>query len=235
MPLIKSSSKAAFSQNVSEMMHAGHPQNQALAAAYRIKRRGKQTGGVAEPDPEAQRILDQARMRNLVTHYTGKRQPRADGGRVHVGSIMSAVPGRTDLHPMNVKAGSYVFPADHVSHLGQNNSIAGLDKLNKMFKMGPYGAPAMPLKHGRAHLPRPPHLMKTSTGGAAGDGVGESTEINAAGGEFVVPPEKIMQWMSENGFKPDIDAGHKELDKWVVDTRKDHHKTLSKLPGPAKS
>lgn len=37
MPLIKSNSKPAFKQNVSEMIKAGHPQNQALAAAYNIK------------------------------------------------------------------------------------------------------------------------------------------------------------------------------------------------------
>lgn len=38
MPLKKSATREAFSYNVSEMMHAGHPQKQALAAAYRIKR-----------------------------------------------------------------------------------------------------------------------------------------------------------------------------------------------------
>jgi hypothetical protein len=193
MPLIKSSSKEAFSKNVSEMMHTGHPQDQALAAAYRIKRQG-----------------------------------RADGGRVHTGSILSGVPGRTDLHPMHVKSGSYVLPADHVSSLGQGNTIAGLSRLNKMFNMGPYGA-AMP-KGKRAHLPKFGHAK----GGGVEDH-GEPTPINAAGGEFVIPPEKILEWMESNGFHPDLDAGHKELDRWVVENRKKHAQTLSKLPGPARS
>lgn len=39
MPLIKSASKKAFSENVSEMMHSGHPQKQALAVAYSTMRK----------------------------------------------------------------------------------------------------------------------------------------------------------------------------------------------------
>lgn len=38
MPLESGTSSAVFSRNVSEMMHAGHPQKQALAAAYAKKR-----------------------------------------------------------------------------------------------------------------------------------------------------------------------------------------------------
>lgn len=38
MPLIHSKSKAAFSQNVSELMHSGRDQKQALAIAYDVKR-----------------------------------------------------------------------------------------------------------------------------------------------------------------------------------------------------
>ena len=41
MPLDKSGSKQAFSRNVSEMMKAGHPQKQALAAAYNIQAKAR--------------------------------------------------------------------------------------------------------------------------------------------------------------------------------------------------
>lgn len=41
MPLIHSDSKEAFSKNVAEMMHSGHPQKQALAAAYSVQRHVK--------------------------------------------------------------------------------------------------------------------------------------------------------------------------------------------------
>lgn len=36
MPLKKGSSKKVISANISEMMHAGHPQKQAIAAAMRM-------------------------------------------------------------------------------------------------------------------------------------------------------------------------------------------------------
>ena len=38
MPLIKSKSKKAFKENVSEMVKSGHPVKQAVAAAYSEKR-----------------------------------------------------------------------------------------------------------------------------------------------------------------------------------------------------
>lgn len=41
MPLIKSTSKAAFSQNVSREMKAGKPQKQAVAIAYSTQRAAK--------------------------------------------------------------------------------------------------------------------------------------------------------------------------------------------------
>jgi hypothetical protein len=41
MPLRKGRSKATFKFNVREMVKAGHPVKQALAAAYRQKRQGR--------------------------------------------------------------------------------------------------------------------------------------------------------------------------------------------------
>ena len=38
MPLKKGKSRKTFEENVSEMVRAGHPQKQALAAAYRQQR-----------------------------------------------------------------------------------------------------------------------------------------------------------------------------------------------------
>jgi len=39
MPLKKGKSKKVFSKNVEEMMESGHPQKQALAAAYSEQRK----------------------------------------------------------------------------------------------------------------------------------------------------------------------------------------------------
>jgi hypothetical protein len=41
MPLNRSKSKKAFSENVEAEMHAGKPQAQAVAIAYSVKRKGK--------------------------------------------------------------------------------------------------------------------------------------------------------------------------------------------------
>ena len=208
MPLIKSGSRAAISENISEMVHAGHPRNQAIAAALSNARRyGRASGGVSPP------FAERMAARQMF----------------HQGFLHSVVPGRTDKLPISVKGGAYVLPADHVAALGQGNSLAGANIVNKMFKMGPYGTTAIPtraLKSQGAHLnltPKPPKLS------ASGGSHGQPTPIIAAGGEIVIPPEKIMERFG------DLDKGHKVLDKWVVDTRKRHIKQLRGLKPPKKN
>jgi hypothetical protein len=51
MPLAHGSSQATVSRNISEMVHAGHPQNQAVAAALRAARKGRAYGG-GDPIPD---------------------------------------------------------------------------------------------------------------------------------------------------------------------------------------
>lgn len=184
MPLIKSGNRAAISTNIREMVRAGHPQKQAVAAAMRTADKYASGGG--------------------VTH----------------GFLNSPVPGRTDQLPITVGGGAYVLPADHVAALGQGNSLAGADIVNKMFKMGPYG---MTLANSKARGQK----MKKKF--AAGGVIGKPTPIVAAGGEIVIPPEKIM-----DRFGGDIDKGHKALDSWVVSTRQQHIKTLGNLKPPKK-
>ena len=41
MPLVKSTSKKAMSENIRREMHAGKPQKQAVAIAYSVKRAAK--------------------------------------------------------------------------------------------------------------------------------------------------------------------------------------------------
>jgi hypothetical protein len=209
MPLIKSSSEPAFKSNLKTELAAGKPRDQALAIAYRVKRAGRAMGG---PPPASWQVRKEA------------------SGMTHSGPIMSAVAGRTDHHPMNVASGSYVLPADHVSSLGQGNTQSGMAVLGHMFgPSGPLGiGKTMPIKHG-AGAPRPPRAAKLAKGGAP-DSDGEPVPINAAGGEFVIPPEVV----AEIGGG-DIKRGHAILDNWVVANRKKHIKTLKKLPGPAKS
>lgn len=48
MPLIRSSSPKAFKKNAGEMVKSGHPQRQALAAAYQMQR---SAAGKAKHEP----------------------------------------------------------------------------------------------------------------------------------------------------------------------------------------
>lgn len=166
MPLAKGKSQETISENISEMIRAGHPRKQAVAAALDTARKSRATGGEVK--------------------------------KIHVGPIHSPVAGRTDHLPINVPSGSYVIPADIISAMGEGNTMAGFRVGNKIFGMQELG-----------------------------DEPG--VEIVAAGGEYVISPANVARIGGG-----DIDAGHKELDKFVVDYRDRTVKTLKALPGPKK-
>lgn len=194
-----------------------------------------------------QMILQPA-MAGLSANGTLQRQGFAFGGTptppwfvrneqrqmMHTGPILSAVPGRTDRHNMSVPSNSYVFPADFVSHMGENNSLAGMKVLNRMgFNSGPYGTPLPHVGHGMG-LPRPPKPMGVSdAGGARGKDkiIGQPTDVVTAGGEYVASPDSIMRVLGTNN----IGHAHSVLDKWVMHVRKQHIKKLKGLPPPIKS
>lgn len=141
------------------------------------------------------------------------------------GSILSAVPGRTDAHATHVPSGSYVIPADIVSGRGQGNTLAGSQALEKLFKMGPYGTKGGTLRSGKGAPGRP---GKRAAGGEVG-GEEVPVRVNLAGGEIVVPPENLL-----GAVHPDLKTAHAIMDRWVLNERKNLRKTLAKLPGPAK-
>jgi hypothetical protein len=213
MPLDHSRSPGAFKTNVRTLMHdigkSPHVKSreQALAIAYSTARRAgaKMASGGFTP-PMGERFAARQAF--------------------HEGFLHSSVPGRTDKLPISVSGGAYVLPADHVAALGQGNSLAGANIVNKMFKMGPYGSSPTAL-HGtsapKAHLNLTPKPAKFAHGGH-----GKPTDIIAAGGEIVIPPHKIV------GRFGNLDKGHKALDRWVVRTRKKHVKTLRGLKPPRK-
>jgi hypothetical protein len=122
------------------------------------------------------------------------------------GLIKSVVPGRTDKHPMRVASGSYIIPADVVSHLGQNNTLAGAKFLKRKFGGG--------------------GVLQFADGGE----VPMPVPIIAAGGEYVLSPEQVA-----SVGKGDMKAGHDKLDRMVLDTRKHHIKTLRNLAPPKRS
>lgn len=193
MPLKKGSSQETISGNIREMMHAGHPQKQAIAAALNTARQSRAKGGHA------------------------KRPGGVTMEKVHVGPIHSNVAGRTDHLPMHVKSGSYVIPADIISAMGEGNSMAGFKIAKDIFSQPFYGTPAagagMPYGIGTPHK--------------AEGGEVDTVPIVAAGGEYVIPPEDVV-----NIGDGDLDHGHKILDEFVKRYRAKTIKTLKALPGP---
>ena len=202
MPLIKSGSREAAGKNISEMVDAGYPQKQAVAAAMRNARQyGAHMASGGSPP--------------LGEHMAARQIFRE-------GFLHSSVPGRTDRLPISVAGGAYVLPADHVAALGQGNSLAGANSVNKMFKMGPYGMAPMALRGTGVRAPR----LNLRSGKFAQGGHGKPTDIIAAGGELVIPPHKIVERFGN------LEKGHRALDQWVIGTRKKGIKTLRGLKPP---
>ena len=212
MPLSSGKSQKTISHNISEMVAAGHPQNQAIAAALNTARQSRAGGG----QNITQTTGNMPYMGNM-----GNTQPVH---KIHEGPIHSPVAGRTDHLPMNVKSGSYVIPADIIGAMGEGNTMAGFKIAKRMFSSkpymqgsSPYGSGKMPYAGGST-----PYGAKLATGGSA-----PAVEIVAAGGEYVIDPEDVTR-LGEG----DIDHGHEILDHFVTGYRKKTIDTLKKLPGP---
>jgi hypothetical protein len=185
---------------------------------------------------------------------------RAGGGGIpdsptqpQTGPIMSPGAGRSDTVPMHVPSGSYVLPADVVSHMGEGNSMSGLKVAHMMFGPKPFGAdsgpwgvplgkgtqgkgpqaPAMPHANPRAPMAKATGMPTATPAGPAAHGGSvqgqtPATPIAASGGEYVIAPGEVKR---RGGG--DLTKGHKILDEFVLQQRAHHIKTLKGLPGPA--
>lgn len=170
-------------------------------------------------------------------HLTNSWESRAAARQMRMGPIISAVPGRTDLHSSKVPSGSYVLPSQTVAGLGQGNSIAGLKAAHSFFGPGgPYGTPAVKMSHGTG-APKPPKLATfknsggyLSEGGAKGSNDGyPAVPVNLAGGEYIIHPDQV-----KSIGKGSLENGHRILDSFVMQHRKQDLKTIKNLPPPAK-
>jgi hypothetical protein len=230
MPLQKGKSQETISGNISEMMHAGYPQKQAIAAALNTARKAKAFGG-SETETITSGGLYQPpkKMKPPPSPKFGGRM------KLHTGPIHSAVAGRTDHLPMHVPSGSYVIPADIVSAMGEGNTMAGFKNIKRVFggtpygvKGGLYGQGSMPYGQ-RSGLPynatSAPYGMDLP--GKAEGGETDSVPIVAAGGEYVLSPAEVRK--IGNG---DLETGHRVLDAFIKRYRKETIDTLKKLPGP---
>jgi hypothetical protein len=186
MPLKSGSSPDTVSQNISEFHHGDTYAH--TEAKFGKARADKQAVAVA---------LETARK---------SRRKRKRGGKVHVGRIIGPTGGRADKRPMEVPDGCYVLTADHVSGLGEGNTHAGMEKLDRMFP-----------KSAKAH--RETKVRERASGG--------KVPIYAADGEYVIHPEDIKDRYG------DLDHGHKILDAWQTHERQQLIHTLKNLEPPA--
>ena len=243
---------------------SGSPQEQVRQEMHKFKHGQLHSGSSKGPT-----VKDRKQAIAIALHVAGLSRPkRADGGStpwyvkneargmMHTGPIRSPVAGRTDHIPLIVPNHSYVLPAQHVSHIGQNNTEAGFARLSSMFSSGPFGTKLPSIHHGRGvpgapgaraisfPAPKQPKGTVYAAGGAAGGEDTGGVPIMGAGGEFVVEPQHVAiigkealeeQYGKGIDFTPKqmYSAGHDVLDHWVESTKSKHIKTLQKLPGPA--
>lgn len=191
MPLSHGHSKKTISHNIKEMVEAGHPQAQAIAAAFHQSRMHHEYGGKSTVDTSS----DISR------------------NKTHTGAIHSAVAGRTDHLNMTVPNESYVIPADIVSGIGEGNTMAGFEILNKIF-----------------HLDMSPNKKGNKESGEDhGEAQPHHVGIVAAGGEYVIPPDQVAS-IGGGYYK----EGHKIIDKTIIRLRRMITHQIRKLPPPKK-
>jgi hypothetical protein len=120
MPLSPGHDRATVSKNIREMVAAGYPQKQAVAASLDNARR----------HPRAARRA----VGGLAPEYIGNWwEPKPNDPMIEHGLITGQTPGRADRRDFQVPSGAYVIPADIVSGLGEGNTLAGAAKLDGMF------------------------------------------------------------------------------------------------------
>lgn len=229
MPLLPG--KSNIGKNITELeqpsAHApqGRPYRQALAIALKTagapKRRADGGGTDADGSP-----------------------PAGAGG--FTGALTGDTPGRADALPVTVPDGAHVVPADVVSSLGGGNTAAGLKHLGKMFPAPKASAPK-PVVPKAPSMPNAPHLLAPKISmpkmkapsvrnrpfvrfPRAAGGAAEGVRCDLSDGEYVIHPSHVVRL-----GKGDAERGHRALDRWFMNVRRDDIEHRKRLPGPVGS
>jgi hypothetical protein len=255
MPLKHGKSQKTISSNISEMVQAGHPHKQAIAAALNIARKTKAAGGglYANIQAKRQRIADGSheRMRKPGTEGAPTAQSFEDAART------AKARGGLGFTPMKPPQSQKALRAPKATkiHVGPIRSrVAGrTDHLPMHVASGSYVIPADIISawgegnteagfefadnlflqpfygsgtpYGASGLPYGASAPHKAEGGEVG-----TVPIVAAGGEYVIHPRDVVKIGSGS-----LDDGHKILDHFVLQMRKKTVKTLKNLPGPKKN
>ena len=251
MPLKHGKSQKTVSSNIAEMVRAGHPQDQAIAAALNTARQAHASGGglYANIHAKQERIAhgSHEHMRKPNSHGA----PTADAFKQSAKTARDAQAGG-GFHPPKM-------PKIHAQKMGGklhvgpiHSSVAGrTDHLPMHVPSGSYVIPAdiigamgegntmAGFKHMRRMFGGTPYGggdMPYGGGagpygenihGKAAGGEADAVPIVAAGGEYVLSPDQVRQAGGGN-----LEAGHRVLDDFVKRYRAKTIKTLKNLPGP---
>jgi hypothetical protein len=258
MPLQAGTSPSVISENVRDMIRAGHPPRVAVAAALHNAHPERRAlgGGMAPHIPGLGQHMGGMGIKPAISPHVSMHMPsmlprRDDGGAV--APTPGLQPNAANSAPI---ARSYIQRfaqmspeqlQEMVARLG-NSPLAGIaQQVLKQKQTTPqapssYAQTAQPTPlsdQGQQQAPAPqPAPQQTQQSGMqpaqqaarGGSAKQETVPILAAGGEFIIAPEHVARW--GNG---DVEKGHRELDRFVVETRQKIIKEMAKLKGPVRS
>lgn len=257
MPLIKSASKEAVSENIRREQSAGKPHKQAVAIALDVARRARKAdggpvNGMYEDAPARaaramaellRRMRDRSDDRDNVVNVAFGSVARSAGGKVAAGLAGYAKGGDV---PFYARSGAIGLARQGMIH----GPAAGRSDTRPMkVTSGSYVIPADTVSavgggNSMAGANAFNKLFKTGPYGSSvpavhktanpirqrfAEGGATPVDIVASDGEFIVPPDRVAQIGGG-----DMKRGHEILDHLVMHVRKKNIKSLRRLPAPKK-
>jgi len=263
MPLAQGKSRKVIGHNIAEMEAAGHPRDQAIAAALRTAREARADGGRAKPVYEIVHRPTGKVVGTAVSRNSARRMiDRHDNNYGSYAHFRRTIPGMEDVANQQLDdavAGRQTRAeggaVEHIKmHTGPiHSAVAGrTDHLPMHVPSGAYVLPAdivSALGEGNTmagfkiakNMFSQPNRTEGTPYGESGLPYGVPSPHKARGGATEGVP--IVAAGGEHVIHPDdvrwigkgsLDDGHRILDEFVKQFRLSTVKTLKSLPGPKK-